>query len=178
MSARLRTRHVAFALLTGLGMACAAQDQQVDLFVFGTMKDAETGKLLDVHAADAIDQKWGRRVQATAGAKGKYELQLVRDAVWMLEFGAPGYATKRLRLDLHGPSAADWIGGFGMNIDITLHREAEDHDLSFGGKPFGICRYDSAAGNFVWDMEHTEAMKRELNAALKAKGESGGDASR
>jgi hypothetical protein len=157
-----------------LSLPQSVSAQQADVVVFGMIKQVDSGTALNGHAVDAIDQKWGRRVRAITGESGKYEIELVRDADWVLEYVARGHQPKRVRMELRGPTADEWLGGFGMNIDMTLYKDEPGVDLTLGGAPIGVCRYDADSGNFVWDLEYTKAMKLKLEAARAEKGAASG----
>lgn len=133
--------------------------QQPDVLVFGAVKDMDTGTALAGSAAEAVDRKWGRWVEVAANDTGGYELGLGRNGEWLVTITAPGYVAKKVLLQLNGPTEEEWVGGFGMEIDMNLMREREGVDYSAMEEPFGISRYNREAGNFEWDMAHTAAMR-------------------
>lgn len=143
-----------------------ASAQDTLIVVFGTVKDLTSNEPLTDFQVEAMDLKWGRRVLATVSPEGRYELDLLQEGDFMIEYGAPGHAHKRVRVDMHGPTVEEWLGGYGMNVDVRLFREVEGLDLSMGGEPFGICRYDSVADIFSWDLAYTESMRERMKGVL------------
>ena len=152
----------AFALCPPL--ACLAQ---ADVLVYGVMKDMRTSARINEMAVEAIDLKWGRWKVAATNDSGKYELDLGRNGEWLLTYSAPGYVSKRIKLMLSGPSAEEWVGGFGMNVDMTMIQVKEGVDFSVLDEPFGICRFNSETAMFEWDMDYTQKMRDRQSALLK-----------
>ena len=150
-------------LLSGRHVATA---QDTLIVVYGTVKDLTTNEPLPGAQVEALDMKWGRRFLATMLSNGRYELDLFQEADLMIEYSAPGHVPKRVRVDMHGPTAEDWSGGYGMNVDVRLFREVEGLDLSMGGEPFGICRYDSVSDLFAWDLPYTEGMRERMKSLV------------
>lgn len=154
---------LAFFVTAG-SIPASAQDTLI--VVFGTVKDLTSNEPLTDFHVEAMDLKWGRRVLATVSPEGRYELDLMQEGDFMIEYGAPGHVPKRVRVDMHGPTAGEWLGGYGMNVDVRLFREVDGLDLSLGGEPFGICRYDSVADIFSWDLAYTEGMRERMKDVL------------
>ncbi|HRD52485.1 MAG TPA: hypothetical protein PKY96_07545, partial [Flavobacteriales bacterium] len=69
---------------------------------------------------------------------------------------------------LNGPSDEEWVGGYGMNVDMTMIKPKQGVDYSVLDEPFGICRYNSETGNFEWDLAYTEKMRERQMALLNA----------
>lgn len=151
-------------LLVGAQPCASAQDTLI--VVFGTVKDLTSNEPVNEARVEAMDMKWGRRFLATMHPNGRYELPLFQEADLLIEFSAPGHVPKRVRVDMNGPTAEDWLGGYGMNVDVRLFREVEGLDLSMGGEPFGICRYDSVADLFEWDLPYTEGMRDRMKSLV------------
>lgn len=135
--------------------------------VFGVVKDMTTKLPLTEITVTATEQKSGQQVPVVVRDNGRYEINIVQEGDYMVEYGAPGHVPKRVQLELRGPTAEQWKGGFGMNTDITLFREVEGLDLTMDGKPFGICRFDKAAGLFNWDMGYNEAQRDRIERMVK-----------
>lgn len=161
-------RSFLFALLCGLGATSFAQ---ADAVVFGVLKDLGTRERLTGFTVEASDRKWGRHVVANALDSGRYEMGLGRNGEWLVTYSAPGYVSKRVLFQLNGPTDADWVGGFGMNVDITMLKRKDGVDYAVLDEPFGICRYNSETGNFEWDLGYTEKMRERQAALLKAHGQ-------
>jgi hypothetical protein len=153
------------ATLFGLIMATSwflagkTYGQDTLVVVYGVLKDFTTKDTLRELSVEATDQKWGRRVAARMTQDGQYVLDMVDEAVWLIEYAAPGYIPKRILVELRGPTAEQWIGGFGMNVDMLMLRELPGLDYSVLQEPMGVCRYDSASGIFVWDSVSVARMR-------------------
>ncbi|MBK6831942.1 MAG: carboxypeptidase regulatory-like domain-containing protein [Flavobacteriales bacterium] len=143
-----------------------AQDTLV--VVYGVVKDITTKEPLQDVQVDAIDLKYGRRVMATLFQEGRYELDFVQEADYMVEYSAKGYVPKRVRLQLIGLTPEEWEGGYGMEVDITLFRELPELDLTLGGDPMGICRFNHDSLSFEWDLAYTEGKREQMARTLKA----------
>ena len=153
-----------FALALCAPLACLAQ---ADVLVFGVMRELRTSVRIDEMAVEALDLKWGRWKVAATNDSGKYELDLGRNGEWLVTYSAPGFVSKRIKLMLTGPTPEEWVGGYGMNVDMTMIEPKEGVDYSVLDEPFGICRYNSETGNFEWDMEYTQKMRDRQAALLK-----------
>lgn len=146
------------------GSAVLAQDTLV--VVFGVVRDYTTKEALQGVAVNAIDQKWGRRLSAVTNEAGKYELDFTEEGTFMVEFSGPGRAPKKVLLDLTGPTSEEWLGGYGMNVDITLFLQLDGIDLSMGGRPWGKSAYNRADSIFEWDLAYTQGIQAEASKLI------------
>lgn len=137
------------------------------MVVFGVVKDLTSGLPLSEITVTATEQKSGLQVPAVLRDNGRYELNIMHEGDYVVEFGSTGHVPKRVQLELRGPTAEQWKGGYGMNVDVNLFRKVEGLDLTMGGKPFGICRYDKATDGFNWDIGYTEAQRGRIEKLMK-----------
>ncbi|MBK9148353.1 MAG: hypothetical protein IPM12_11135 [Flavobacteriales bacterium] len=158
-----------YLLLVLSGMITAFTIAQPDVLVYGLVKDIRTGERPTGISVEAIDLKWGRWKLAATSDSSKYELDLGRNGEWLVTFSVPGYVSKRIKLMLFGPTPEEWVGGFGMNVDMTMIQPQEGVDYSLLEEPFGICRYNSETGMFEWDLAYTEKMRERQAAMLEAR---------
>lgn len=142
--------------------------QESDCLVYGVVKDFATAERLAGFGVEALDMKWGRRVEAATGDSGMYEMTLARNGDWLVTYSMEGYVNKHIRIVLLGISEAEWEGGFGMNVDITMLAEQPGIDYTVLLEPFGIARYNSASGNIEWDIAYTEGMRERQKLLLEA----------
>ncbi|MFZ1694493.1 MAG: hypothetical protein WAT74_14955 [Flavobacteriales bacterium] len=149
-------------------LSLSAAVAQTDAVVYGVVKDLTTREFVNDIMVEASDRKWGRYVEAYVGDSGKYEMNLSRNGEWLVTFSATGYVSKRILLVLAGPTEEDWVGGFGMNVDMTMLKPKRGVDYSLLEEPFGICSYNPETGNFEWDLAYTEKMRERQAALLKA----------
>ena len=162
----LRLQHVVLsAFLFAISANSFAQDTLV--VVFGIVKDLTSGTPLTEFAVTATEQKTMTQVPAHLRDNGRYEINIMQEGDYTVEFNAPGHVAKRVQLELRGPSPEQWKGGYGMSIDINLFRKVEGLDLTLDGKPIGICRFDQAANIFNWDLGYTEAQRGRIEELMK-----------
>ena len=164
----MRTIFFGLVMAASFSSVGTALGQDTLVVVFGTVMEVSSREAVSDIEVNAIDLKWGRRVIGRVGGGGRYELHFLDEAEYMVEFSAPGFASKRLRLNLHGPTAEDWVGGFGMEIDITLFRELPGLDLSLFEQPMGICNYSKDSARFEWDTVHVNGMRERSLRLLEA----------
>lgn len=157
----------ALAIALSFAMPCV-HAQHADCYVFGAVMDAVTREPLRGSAVEAIDLKWGRRLEALAGDSGRYALDLGRNGEWQVTYAAPGYVAKRLRILLVGIPPEDWAGGFGMQVDMTMLPEVAGVDYGLFDEPFGIARYNADSARLEWDMAHTGRMRERQRQLLEA----------
>lgn len=153
-------------VLFAMAASNPASAQDTLIVVFGTVKDLTSNEPLTDFHVEAMDLKWGRRVLAIVYPAGRYELDLMQEGDFIIEYSAPGHVPKRVRVDMRGPTVEEWLGGYGMNVDVRLFREVDGLDLTLGSEPFGICRYDSVADIFSWDLAYIESMRERMKGAL------------
>lgn len=154
-----------------LALSCwgrlAAQDTLA--IVFGAVADQDPRVALSgisIACHDAEDTTF--TVEAVVRDGGFYELQLMEERDYSIVFSAADHVSKRVLIELKGPTKEQWGRGFGINADISLFRALPDVDADFGGEPFGICRFDPGSVQFEWDKSYSEAMRERHAAAFKA----------
>ena len=167
MSDRLPIVLHAFLMALLLVTPAVSLAQDTLAVVYGTVKDLSTKKPIAAAQVEVLDLKWGRRTIVVANDSGRYDLNLTEEADYLIEYGALGHVPKRVRIVLRGPTPEQWVGGFGMNIDINLFREVLGLDLTMGGEPFGICTFDTTYANFQWDVAYTAGMRDRAEALMK-----------
>ncbi len=167
MNNRLLIAVRAFLIVLLITVPAISFAQDTLVVVFGTVKDLTNGMPLTEFTVTATEQKTVTQVPSRVQDNGRYEIDIVQEGDYMVEFNAPGHVPKRVQLELRGPSPEQWKGGYGMNVDITLFREVEGLDLTLASKPFGICRYDKVNDIFTWDLAYTEAQRDRIAELLK-----------
>jgi len=160
----LRSLLPACLLLWAAG-ACA---QDTLIVVYGTVRDHVTREPVPQALVVAFDERdAGHRITKLTNALGRYQVDITEERVYRLAYTAQGYYPKSVVIAATGPSPEEWEGGYGMNIDIVLLPEVEGLDMSFGGEPFGMARFDRESGNFQWDLAYTEGMKERVAGQMK-----------
>lgn len=164
-------KRIAFLLLLPFLPASAATAQAPDtlIVVYGTVTDYVKRQPLPhvtVRAQDPNNAK--HAIEVRTNAEGRYELVITEERSYRVVASAKGHYPKAVMVHATGPTAQEWVGGFGMHIDLVLLPQVKGMDLSFGGEPFGVARFDKAAGNFVWDVDHTRALKDRIQPQMEA----------
>lgn len=155
-------------LVAFLPMALAALAQQgVDnVMVHGTVKDYVT-RLPLPGAEVVIYQDEVRVFQALTDSLGRYETFLEFDHTYKLWYMQAGKVTKHVVVDTRGIPVPDRAGGYGMNVDITLFKNLPGLDLPIMAQPMGMASYSPADSSLVWDLEHTERMRADIQAGMQ-----------
>lgn len=96
---------------------------------------------------------------------GRYEVIFGLGPVYLLRYASPGRAAKTIRIDTCGIPPDKAVGGFGMNVDMTLFEPWPGADLAFLEEPIGLARYVAEEDNIVWDMEHTQRFRDMIEVA-------------
>ena len=84
------------------------------------------------------------------------------DKFYKIVFSSPGYVSKYVTIDLRDIPPAKQVGGFEMNIDISLFKQLDGIDYSLLDEPIGKAKYYAKTGVMVWDMAYTQDMQRKI----------------
>lgn len=138
------------------------------LVVFGKVKDLLTSVVIPVFEARAVavDDREHVLVAVMLG-DGKYEFFITEERTYRITYSAPGYISKSVEIAVAGPTAAEWRGGFGMNVDITLPPEHAGYSPSLFKEPMGKCSYRADSLRYEWDLEYTRARMEQVRKAGK-----------
>ncbi len=162
----LRSLLAALLLLFGIGRLCA---QDTLIYVYGTVKEFNTRKPIPQALVLAFDVNDPRhRKTVLTDSLGRYQLDITEERSYRFAFGMTNYYPKSVVIEAIGPTKEQWVGGYGLNIDINLLPEVEGFDMSFGNEPYGYARFDPTTENFAWDVEYTQAMIERNAAAMEA----------
>ena len=100
-------------------------------------------------------------------ARGRYEFNLFAGNAYRVTFGAEGYVSRSVEIDLRNTPPGFWSGGMSMNIDMILFKKLPGFDFSLLKLPVGKARYDSTRASITWDVEYTEEMQGRIDSLLK-----------
>lgn len=142
---------------------------QDTLMVYGTVKDYLNGEPLTsftMHAYDVDDP--AHVLHGQVRSKGRYELAITEERTYRIVYAAEGYIRKQVQVAVKGPTAEEWVGGFGMQVDISLLPERPGYAEVLDGSVFGRAHYDAAAGVFVWDIAYSEAIREQQRETMRA----------
>lgn len=160
-------RHLFAFVLVLLGTAVLAQDTL--MVVYGTVRDfAGREPIANSHAVAFDFNDTGHRMVETTSDSGRYHFDLTEERTYRILFTAEGYYPKLVQIDLQGPSPQEWVGGYGMSVDIMLLPIVDGMDLWGDGEPIGKARFVKESGKFEWDLEHTKAYKAKFAEAMEA----------
>lgn len=153
----------AAVLSSTLGMA---QEQGAHaLPVSGRIVD-ENGRLdactIMVHRDD------GQTEQTVQQRNGLFDVELLHDHQYTLEFAKEGYITKRIVVDTHANIDPAELRKMPLDMDVMMLKtdQYEGADTDVLDMPFAIVRYDQKVRAFVQDLEYTAGMQRTTGALL------------
>ncbi|MCU0318765.1 MAG: hypothetical protein MUE88_01625 [Flavobacteriales bacterium] len=111
----------------------------------------------DGHSEAAVQQK-----------NGRFDVELLHDHQYTLEFSKDGYITKRIVVDTRAKVEPAELALMPLDMDVMMLKtdQYEGADTDQLDMPFAIVRYDKQLHAFVQDMEYTAAMQRTNGALL------------
>ena len=90
------------------------------------------------------------------------------DHLYKIEFSAPGYVSKHVIIDARSIPIEEQLGGFDMDIDITLFKRIEGLDYSILDTPVGVSRYDPFVYAIAWDPIPVRRTQDELKRLMRS----------
>ena len=161
-------RPVATALVFFLWMVppvAAQEGSRNDVLVRGNVRADEKGGPI-AEATVTIMEDSVHKATLVTNAEGYYEHSLQRDHYYTLRYQASKRVAKWITIDTRGIPEEQWVGGFGMVVDMRLFKASKKEDLSFlDNEAMGHATWDRAAENIAWDLPYTEAMRARVQAA-------------
>ncbi len=145
---------------------CAGQDSL--LYVYGSVRTYENKDSIPfprVRVQEKGVPDLPSPVRSTA--LGRYELELNKQGIFWILFDAPGKVGKRIEIDTRG-ARSERIGGYGMNVDVTLFDSIPGLDFSILNEPMGRACFVGTKDEFNWDLAYTQAMRERIAKMLKA----------
>lgn len=143
--------------------------QQPNILVYGTVSEFSTRGSIPFPIVSLNETASDTKSAITKSDEyGRYELVLSEEKGYLITFSAPGKLNKSVLIETRGPSADQWKGGFGMNIDVSLLDSIAAVDPSILLEPIGIARWNKRASQFQWDMQYSRKMKPKHEALMKA----------
>lgn len=134
---------------------------QDDISIYGVVRDhSEKNKIANVTIVVFENDK--KIFERKSNLAGKYEFVLEYDKSYRIEYNYPNYVSKYLTIDVRDIPEEDRIGGFEMNIDMTLFREIEGLDVSLLENPIGKAQFDAKRNEIAWDFAYTEQMQKKI----------------
>ena len=139
---------------------------QEDISIYGVVRDHSDNK--KIPNVDIIVFENGKRAfSKKTNLNGKYDFVLEFNKSYKIEYIYPYYVTKYLTINATDVPDIDRIGGFEMNIDMTLFKEIEGLDVSILKDPIGKAQFDAGKGEMAWDMAYTNMMQRRIRELMR-----------
>lgn len=143
-----------------------AQSEIDDVYVYGLVKDYNNATPLGQASIILLEDGLVSEELVT-DSLGRYELYLNFDRNYVVFYGNYGYTGKHINIDLRNVPIAVRAGGFGMNVDMTLFKEAPGLDVSILDEPIGKAKYEEADTAIVWDYEYTKSIQDSLRILMQ-----------
>ena len=99
--------------------------------------------------------------------KGRYKFVLDFGKFYRIEYAKQNYVTKLLTIDAANIPEEDQLGGFEMNIDMTLFENMEGFDFSILEYPIGKAEFDHKKGELIWDMKYTSKRQAKISSLMQ-----------
>lgn len=149
-------------------MAASLLAQDTLMVVYGTVRNYATREPVAAALVATFDiQDPDQPMLKYTSDAGRYEVDLIEEKSYRIVFFAEGYYPKSLEIALKGPSPEEWIGGYGMDVQILLLPVVEGMDFGADGEPIGKARFIPDSGYFEWDLAYTEAYAARHAEAMK-----------
>lgn len=154
------------ALLVGvLFVVCgnSATAQTEILHVYGTIKDEKTMKKME-GVRVTVKQNGQEYDAITTTSNGKYEFKVPLGYAYILTFAAESYVAKKIDINTKGVPAEDMVGGFQLNMDLSLFAYIEGFDTSILDQPIGKAAFDPIRNSVDFDFDYTSRIKQLIDA--------------
>ena len=113
-----------------------------------------------------------------ADARGRFEVPLLPEAVYIIVVSKPMHVTKRVEVSTKNIPAEDAKFGFEFPFEISLFEKKEGLDVSILDKPIAKIAFEPDFGTLEFDPAYTKSikaqldhLKKELEARLRAEAE-------
>ena len=116
---------------------------QWTLDVMGSVKKEETNKRLE-GATITVKRNGAVFKTLTSPETGKFEVALLPDAIYVIEFSMPGHVTKRIELSTKNVPPEDAKFGFDFPMEMNLFEPIEGLDVSILNQPIAKVAFNPA----------------------------------
>ncbi len=138
-----------------------------DINIYGVMDDYHTKRPIKSGNVTISNEKNEVRMIPVDSMGGWIDL-IPCDHIYKIKFTAPGYVTKHIVIDARSIPLEDQLGGFSMDIDITLFTAIDGVDYEILEKPVGISRYDPYTYSIAWDPNQVGRMQGKMKKFMKS----------
>jgi len=140
--------------------------QELDLSLFGSVKDFDTRKKIEGCQVN-IYVGSSKLKSFTTNKSGKYDFFLPLDKNYKVEFSKPGYVTKFLEINAGNIPQEDRRSGFAVGpMEASLFKEVEGLDFSILQEAVGKFKYNQEHGAIEWDFAYGDAMANKINKMM------------
>jgi hypothetical protein len=137
-----------------------------DISIYGVVRDHSDNK--KIANVDILIYENGKKIfERKTNLNGKYEFVLGFNSNYKIIYNYPNYVSKYLTIDANDIPEKDRIGGFEMNIDMTLFEVIEGLDVSILEEPIGKANFDNKRGEMSWDMAYTNMMQKKIRDLMR-----------
>jgi len=167
---RMMTKWIAiFLQLLPALLACRAMSQD-SVVLKGFIFDLDTKDKVRAGELNAVDLDDTLFVLSKGvDGRGRFSFALPYDRQLLVRFVIPDRVAKSMIIDTRGVPALHREGGHGLEMKISTLYILKGVDYSgITGIPFGICRFDTMHGGFIWDVSHLEMIRDEWGRVREA----------
>ncbi|MBL4594283.1 MAG: carboxypeptidase regulatory-like domain-containing protein [Flavobacteriales bacterium] len=159
-------RLICFAIVCIFMLQSQVSVAQWTLDVMGTVKKEENKKRME-GATITIKRNGSVWKTVTSPANGKFQLRLLPNAVYVIEFSKPGHVTKRIEMSTRNVPPDDAKYGFDFPMEMVLFEEMDGLDVSILNKPIAKVAFNPETGYMDYDPAYTKSIKKELDRLKK-----------
>ena len=150
-------------LLVFLMSSTSMWAQSESLVVSGNLKHEDTKVKLD-NVTVSVTRNGEAFDQIQVDRNGKYFLDLPLRHNYVIEFSADGMVSKRVAIESAHTPEDQLNDGFMFDLDMSLFDKVEGFDESILETPIGIASFDDRSGRIQFDLDHTNDMRRRIDA--------------
>jgi hypothetical protein len=133
------------------------------LHVYGTIKDEKTMKKME-GVRVTVKQNGQDYDAITTTSNGKYEFKVPLGYAYLLTFSSETYVAKKIDINTKGVPPEDMVGGFQLNMDLSLFSYIEGFDTSILDQPIGKAAFDPIRNSVDFDFDYTGRIKQLIDA--------------
>lgn len=149
-------------LFLGLAFALGSSEafaQSEILHIYGTIKDDKTMKKME-GVRITVKQNGQEYDAVTTTGNGKYEFKVPLGYAYLLSFSAESYVAKKIDINTKGVPAEDMVGGFQLNMDLSLFLYIEGFDTTILDQPIGKAAFDPIKNSVDFDFDYTNRINQ------------------
>jgi chemotaxis protein histidine kinase CheA len=150
-------------MLVCLMCSASAGAQTESLVVSGSLKHEDTKAKLD-NVTVSVTRDGEAFDQIQVDRNGKYFLDLPLRHNYVISFSADGMVSKCVAIQSANTPEDQLNDGFMFDLDMSLFDSVEGFDETILETPIGIASFDERSGRIQFDLDHTNDMRRQIDA--------------